>query len=304
MYEPLNYEAINAYEGTRAPTGTVINDFTTRYFFRCLYQRALSIIRFELPEDWNRNYFKNVLFGSGFIGVIDSPEYGVIPQICTMSGYGLYLQPRRILVSQPLVRFEGEIGKDCELVKLTPDYRGICDIVDHYAVQLSIAFTSLKSALLNSRLSYLAFAKNKQAAETLKVVLEKISSGDPAVVVNKMLRDEDMSGEEQIFSEAFDIGRNYIVDRLLEDMRGIINDFDREIGIPIIDDKKERRVIPEISMIVSDTGSRLDVWAECLQDSFDRVNRLFGLDLAFETITERTKVENEQYTEDNPDRAL
>ena len=304
MYEPLDYEAINTYQGTYSPVGTVENDLTTHYFFRALYQRALSIIDFGLPTEWNKNYFKNVLFGTGFIGIIPTAEYGTIPQICTLTGYGLFLQPRKLLVSQPLVRYEGEIGKDCELIRLTPDYRGICDIIEHYAVQLSTAFTSVKSSLVNSRLAYLAFAKNKQAAESLKIVLEKISAGDPAVIINKILKGEDLDGDSPLFIEAYDVGRNYITDRLLEDMRNILNDFDREIGIPIIDDKKERRVIPEINMLISDAGSRLDTWTECLRESIDRVNSMFDLNITFTTITERRNAENESYAETNPNRAL
>ena len=304
MYEPLDYEAINTYQGTYSPVGTVENDLTTHYFFRALYQRALSIIDFGLPTEWNKNYFKNVLFGTGFIGIIPTAEFGVVPQICTLTGYGLFLQPRKLLVSQPLVRYEGEIGTDCELIRLTPDYRGICDIIEHYAVQLSTAFTSVKSSLVNSRLAYLAFAKNKQAAESLKIVLEKISAGDPAVIVNKILKGEDLEGDCPIFIEAYDVGRNYITDRLLEDMRNILNDFDREIGIPIIDDKKERRVIPEINMLISDAGSRLDTWTECLRESIDRVNAMFDLNITFKTITERRKEENEPYTETNVDRTV
>ena len=158
--------------------------------------------------------------------------------------------------------------------------------------------------MVNSRLAYLAFAKNKQAAESLKIVLEKISAGDPAVVVNKILKGEDMDGDEPLFTEAYDVGRNYITDRLLEDMRNILNDFDREIGIPIIDDKKERRVIPEINMLISDAGSRLDTWTECLRESIDRVNAMFGLNIAFKTITERRNRENESYTETNTNRTV
>ena len=113
-YAPVNYEGINAYNGTYSPTGNVQYNQTTAYFWRCLYHRLMSIIDFQLPDGWNKNYFKNVLYGVGYIGIINSPEYGIIPQICTVSGYGLYLQPTKILVAQPLVQFEGRRGDDCE----------------------------------------------------------------------------------------------------------------------------------------------------------------------------------------------
>ena len=150
---PFDYEFINQYNGTRTPTGEVEFDLTTNYFFRSLYQRALSVISFNLPSEWNKRYFKNVLFGCGFIGIVNTAKYGIIPQISNLSGYGLYLQPTRLLIAQPFVNFEGTIGENCAVIKLTPDYKGITDIVEHYALQLSKCCTSINVSLVNSRLS-------------------------------------------------------------------------------------------------------------------------------------------------------
>ena len=306
MYDPLDYEGMNTYMGTRSPTGTNENDLNTRYFFRCLYQRALSIVDFDIPEGWNYNYFKNVLFGNGFIGVVKTDQYGIVPQICTLGGYGLYLQPTWLDVAQPLLQFKGTIGKDCEIIKLTPDYRGICDIVEHYANQLAICFTSVKVSLFNSRLSYLALGKNKTAVEALKIIAEKITAGEGFVFADKILKGEDLSREEPIFTQALDPARNYITDKLLSDMQTILNAFDREIGIPVIDDKKERRIETEVNTLLSDTGSRLEVWKRCLKETVDNVNRLFPeLNITFTTILDKEGGEEDvTYSETDIDRAL
>lgn len=300
MMEPLSFEAINIYNGTRSPTGEVKFDLTTAYYFRALFERAMSVFKWDLPEEWNRQYFINVLFGMGYIGIVRTREYGIIPQISTLTGYGLYLQPTRLLVAQPLVNFEGVIGEDCEVIKLTPYYKGITDIVDHYADLLSTACTSLHMAIYNSRLAWVAAAKNKSAAETLKVILEKVSSGEPAIVIDKLLKDDSLDGKnEPIFSEMFDASKSYVVSNILEDMRTIITDFDREIGIPVVDDKKERRIESEVASLTSDAGCRVDTWETCLDESVKRVNKLFGLSISFE----RKEVEiNEPYSPTDADR--
>lgn len=281
---PYDYEFINQYEGTRTPTGEVEFDLTTSYFFRSLYQRALSVIKFDLPSEWNKRYFKNVLFGCGYIGIVKTAKFGVVPQIANVSGYGLYLQPTRLLVAQPFVQFEGDIGENCAVIKLTPDYKGITDIVEHYALQLSKCCTSVNVSLVNSRLSLLAYAKTKQGAETLKVILEKISSGDPAVVVDKIVKGDNLDGTESIFTTAFDPARNYITDKLLTDFTTILNAFDREIGIPVIDEKKERRIESEISTIISDSGTRLETWKECLDESIEDCKKVFPeLNISYKT---------------------
>ena len=281
---PYDYEFINQYEGTRTPTGEVEFDLTTNYFFRSLYQRALSVIQFDLPSEWNKRYFKNVLFGCGYIGIVRTAKFGVVPQIANLSGYGLYLQPTKLLIAQPFVQFEGEIGDNCAVIKLTPDYKGITDIVEHYALQLSKCCTSINVSLVNSRLSLLAYAKTKQGAETLKVILEKISSGDPAVVVDKIVKGDNLDGTESIFTTAFDPARNYITDKLLTDFTTILNSFDREIGIPVIDEKKERRIESEVSTIISDSGTRLETWKECLDESIEDCRKVFPeLNISYKT---------------------
>lgn len=303
---PFSYEFINQYNGTRSPTGEIEFDLTTNYFFRSLYQRALSVISFDLPKEWNKRYFKNVLFGCGYIGIVRTAEFGVVPQIANISGYGLYLQPTKLLVAQPFVNFEGEIGDNCEVIKLTPDYKGITDIVEHYALQLSKCCTSINVSLVNSRLSFLAYAKTKQGAETLKLILEKISSGDPAVVVDRIVKSDSLDGNESIFTSAFEPARNYITDKLLADFTTILNQFDREIGIPVIDEKKERRIESEISTIISDTGTRLETWKECLDESIENCRKVFPeVEISYKTQFDRIGgIENGIDSKINTDRTI
>jgi hypothetical protein len=275
-----SFEAINLYNGTRTPSGEVKYDLTTAYFWRSLYQRALSNFIFELPESWNKGYFKNILFGLGYIGIVKTPQFGIIPQLCTLTGYGLYLQPTTLLVAQPLVNFEGTIGEDCEVIKLSPDYSGILDIIDHYADKLATCWTSINVSLVNSRAGLIALPKNKNAAEAIKYIAERLSAGETLVCGDKVLK-EDLEGNDPIVTYFSDPAKNYITDKLLSDFTTILNSFDREIGIPVIDEKKERRIQSEVSAIISDSGTRIDTWKESLDDSIKRVNDLFGLNISY-----------------------
>ena len=280
LNKDFSFEAINLYNGTRSPSGSVEYDLTTDYFFRCLYHRTLSNFTFVLPETWNKDYFKNVLFGMGFIGVLKTAKYGIIPQIADPYGYGLFLQPTNIRVAQPLVTFDGTIGIDCELIKLTPDYMGICDIIEHYANKLSKCWTSIEVSLINSRVGLIALPKNKNASDALKYIVERLTAGEPLVCGDKILKD-DLDEGEPLFTTAGEPAKNYITDKLLQDFTTILNSFDREIGIPIIDNKKERMITDEIPALLGDSASRITTWKECLNDSIMKVNKLFDLDISF-----------------------
>lgn len=282
---PTDYEGLNQYNSMRSVAGRVQNDYNTAFYMRALYQRVISGTKFKLPKAWLRGkrYFKNVLFNLGFIGVVKTPEYGIIPQICTFSGYGIFLQPVRLLVNQPLVSFDGEIGKDCELIHLCGDYRGIWDIVEHYAIRLSVAITSLDCALMNERISFLAAAKSKQANETLKYLYEKISAGEPFAVFDKAIKTDSLDdNEEPIWTYSQDVASQYISDKLLADIDTILMQFDKEVGIAAVGEKKERMVVDEIAMQNEDSCARASTWFENLSDSFELTNNLFPeLDLGF-----------------------
>ena len=282
---PTDFEGLNTYNSMRSVAGRVQNDLNTQFYMRALWQRAIAGTTFKLPKSWRRakRYFKNVLFSLGYIGVIKTPDYGVIPQICGFSGYGLFLQPVKMLVNQPLVQFEGTIGEDCELIHLCGDYRGIWDIVEHYAIRLSIAITSVDCALINERLSLLAAGKSKQASETLKYLYEKISAGEPFAVYDKAIKSDSIDGnDEPIWTFSQDVANQYISDKLLADIDTILMQFDKEVGIAAVGEKKERMLTDEIAMQNEDACARSSTWYENLSDSFDLVNELFpDLGLSF-----------------------
>lgn len=282
---PCDYEGLNQYSSLRSVAGRVQNDENTRFFMRSLWQRAISGTRFKLPISWRRakRYFKNVLFSQGFIGVIDTPKYGKIPQICSFSGYGLFLQPVIMLVNQPLVQFEGTIGENCELIHLCGDYRGIWDIIEHYAIRMSIAITSVDCSLINERLSILAAGKSKAASDTLKYLYEKISAGEPFAVYDKEIKTDSLSDDsEPIWTFSQDVASQYISDKLLADLDTILMQFDKEIGIAAVGEKKERMITDEIAMQNEDACARSSTWFENLSDSFDLCNDLFpDLNLSF-----------------------
>ena len=288
MYDfnmPFSYDSLNLYNSNRSVAGVVQNDENTRYFMRSLYQRIISGAKFKLPERWSqgKRYFRNVLFSEGFIGIANTPEYGVIPQICAVDTPGIFLQPTQMIIAQPLVNFRGTIGENCEIIHLTNDWCGVWDIVEHYAIRLSTAITSLDVSLVNSRLALLAAAKNKSAAETLKFLFQKVAAGEPFAVYDKFLKGDSVDGsDDPIWTFTQDVKNNYIVHDILEDIETIIHQFDNEVGILSGTVKKERMLDAEINANNDDANARASTWLEELTDSFNNVNRLFpDLNLSF-----------------------
>lgn len=283
MYYPLNYEQINLMTGWHTPnTMKQHNNYTYHYWFRTLYQRLTSTLDFTMPDFWNIDLFYWLLFGIGFFPVFRDEKYGVIFQPGTLADFGIWYQPTRCTVQTPFIHRDNmKIGRDCELIRLTPDYLGAFDIIDKYAIELSELDNSINQAIVNQRFAYMAMAKNKAAAQTLKEAMDQINQGEPLVVVDKYYDPKDEEQDDPFTFVNFEVGRNYITDKQFADVQSLLAMFNTEIGIPNIKyEKKERLTDDEAVMNNAETDARLDCWLEWLNESIDKVNDLFGIGLA------------------------
>ena len=280
---PYYYNYINAETSQVTPSTVHVKDSgLCRYFTKYLLQKAMSVFEWDLPETWNKDYFLYVLYCWGYVAVVNTNKFGVIPQGCGLKGYDVFYAPTHAVIKNPLLSgiLEPRIGTQCELLKLQPDFSGILDLVGHYAEQMALASQSVSVNLLNSKLSYVFTAKTKALAESLKKMYDQIASGEPAVVIDSRLKNAS-DGEETWKAFEQNVGGNYIVTDLLADLRKIEAMFDTEIGIPNANtDKRERLIQDEVNANNIETYSKCAMWLENLQDACKRVNDMFGLTIS------------------------
>ena len=280
---PYYYNYINAETSQVTPSTVHVKDSgLCRYFTKYLLQKAMSVFEWDLPETWNKDYFLYVLYCWGYVAVVNTDKFGVIPQGCGLKGYDVLYAPTHAVIANPLLSgiLEPRIGTQCELLKLQPDFSGILDLVGHYAEQMALASQSVSVNVLNSKLSYVFTAKTKALAESLKKMYDQIASGEPAVVIDSRLKNA-ADGEETWKAFEQNVGGNYIVTDLLADLRKIEAMFDTEIGIPNANtDKRERLIQDEVNANNIETYSKCAMWLENLQDACKRVNDMFGLSIS------------------------
>lgn len=277
-------EINNVLESAFLPPVHGLNNSTAYYYRKYLFQKLLSAFDFTIPATWSRDYFLYVLFGWGFLAVLDSGSagFGVIPQRCGIYGYNVFYMPTRARVANPLLPDikELRIDKDCTVLRINANYSGVLDIVDYYAVKMAMISADIESNLFNSKLSYLFAAENQTAANSFKKLYDQISNGTPAVVVDKKLMREDGSPAWMMFQQ--NLKQNYIVSDLLEDLRKIENDFCCKVGIPTTNsEKRERMSEAEVTRNDVETESLIDGWITRLNDEIEKTNVMFpGLNLS------------------------
>lgn len=278
---PFDYQTLNYYNASRSPsTVHVKNTRLRRYFRKYLFQKAISVFKWDIPEEWDKDYFLYTLYGMGYIAIIDTDQFGVICQGGALGGYNLYYRPSYIIITNPLLKssITANLDKDCALIKLQPDYSSIMDIVGYYADQMSLASESLGINLLNVKSGTVFGANNKAQAESYKKMYDTLSDGDPAIVVDKTLLDD--QGKPTWFPFTQDIKQSYVVSDILSDMRKIEAMFDTDIGIPNANtDKKERLITDEVNANNIETATRCELWLETLRKGINKANEKYNLSI-------------------------
>ena len=284
MYNPVDYSFENLYNSRMNPSAIhTQNTGLFMYYGDYLFKKILSVYRFNnLPDTWAENYFKAVLFGIGFIAIFDDPTYGVIPQQCSLSDtYSRFRQPTRVLIANPFFKrsFQLKVGKTCEILKVQPDYQPVIDIVSFYADMLAVSAETAAVNLINSKVSYTFFAQNRQMAESYKKMYDQMASGKPFTIVDKNLQADDGTKNWDTFEQ--NVGQNYIVGNVLDDMRKIENQFNTMIGIPNANtQKKERLISSEVESNDVETTALVQIWLDTMRTDLEKINSRYNLDIS------------------------
>lgn len=281
MNLPFYYDYKNARNSTINPSTVHVRDTgLQRYFARYLLQKTISVFKWDMPKTWSKNYLLYTLYCWGYVAVINTDKFGVIPQQCTLGGFDVFYQPKFATVANPLLRgiLNPIIGKQCELLRLQPDYGGVMDIVNFYADMLALSAETASTNLLNSKLAYVFASDGKAGAESFKKLYDQIASGEPAAYIDKNLYRDDGTPTWNFFNQ--NLRETYIAGDILNDMRLWEMKFDNEIGIPTTNTtKKERLITDEANSAIEESRTKAQLWLDELQESCRKINNMFGTSL-------------------------
>lgn len=291
---PIFYDYQNQIQSFSSPIPQYnINNETTHYFARFILQKVLSNFRFTgVPETWPKNYIEYCLFCNGVFAVVKTPEFGIIPQACGLTGYNVFWGPKSVLISNPLLpQLSGkqlEIGTDCEIVHLSPDYCGILDLVYKYATEYALATEAFDVTLVNSKLAYVFAAGNKQVAASFKKMYDQISQGNPAVFIDSSLLNPDgRPAWEAIFRDNKGSG---IINDLLTALEKLDARLNTDIGIPNTNISKASGVTPdEVNANNMDTSTKAVLWRDSIREGLKKVNKMFGLNIGVDLVFSQTE---------------
>lgn len=262
----------------------VNNAGLTEYFKKYILQKIISVFKFlNIPDNWDFYYFVYCLFCFGYVCVINTDKYGIIPQYCSLMGYNVFYRPTDVNISNPAFRqgATAKIGVNTELIYLQPNYSGIMDIVNYYADLFSVVSESIAVNLMVCKTTPIFEANTKSEAETIKKMVDNILNGSPCVVIDGNVTKFNDGNKINYFYP--NTGNSYITDKLIQNMRSINNMLNTDIGVPNANtEKKERLITDEVNANNIETMSKSAVWYDTMKRSIYRVNKMFGLNIDVE----------------------
>ena len=281
-----DYDFINRYNAHIKPSTVHSQENATAWYFRrYLIQKIISVFEFNgIPEEWSVDYFLYSLFVFGFVAVVRTDKFGVIPQGGTntsLYGYDVFYRPTNVNISNPLLSgiLSPRIGEECEIIKMQPDYGSCWDIVSYYADLLALATESLAVNITNSKLAYVFACSSKNVAESFKKMFDSINEGNPAVFADAKLFDD--NGDPLWTTFQNNLKQNYVAGDMLNDMLKIDARFCTDIGIPNVNLAKKSGVTDnEVEANNIDTKSKASLWLETIQEGLKKVNEMFDLDIS------------------------
>lgn len=273
-----------------------------RYWFRSLLHKLDSSLIFKgLPEDWPEDFFKIILWARGYLAVFKTERWGITFQpVSSLSGYDFYYQPQKVAIANPYYNKILDLHKNVELLKMTPDFCGILDIVDYYATKLAELSKGIDMSIINAKIPMVLVANDESQSQTLKAVYDSVQTGESLVVWKDKLSDGEIIPRKDPFQFwSNDYKATFILPELLEAMQTILDSFYMEIGLPtVMNDKKAHMLNQEADFQSAQSEARLACWVSNLEESFDRIERLFGLRLEVEYAQNNLAADGEYPSQD------
>lgn len=270
---PLEWIQVNAYNAIMSPSTTHCNNNSLVSFLqRYLVQRCMSVFEFTLPESVDETYFMYVLFVNGWIVLANDEQFGEVAHYASLRDSNMYFHPKYATINftdtdtslshslevdiNPLS--ENQTGV---LLKLQKNYGGFMDLVSFYAEKLALIYEAMDINILNSHLAYVFGSDGKAMAETFKKMFDDISSGEPAVVTDKCMFDDE--GKPRWLAFFNNLKENFIAPDMILLINQIEREFDSKIGIPSANtDKRERLTDDEVN---SNNFATLTFIEQCLR---------------------------------------
>ena len=150
----------------------------------------------------------------------------------------------------------------------------IIPICNRFATLLSECDSSISVNLMNSKVAFIGLCSSKSVAESMKLMYQKISSGEPAVFV----KGDQINGDNILYNH---VKENFIAGDVQLLKRKLMSEFLTEIGVNNANtDKRERLTDNEVEANDSEIQLNAGYWLDNIKEGIEKTNQMFGLNIS------------------------
>jgi hypothetical protein len=271
-------------------------DESFNFWTNILFEKCVRIF------DWSglpfpQKEIETRLLYYGYCGIVDDALKGIMCATGSLSGNTQYLDEfTTFIYSAPTAQGGNKtIDFDCVIIDNTTLRNSLYPLIERYASLLSHAEITLKSALINIRMSNTFSADNTSTVESIKAARKKIYTGDTDVILDESILN--VNGVVNLTpSKSSDTSVNNAIDARNEILRA----FFSEIGVRYNKDKKERMIESEIEQDTQVLLLNISDMEKQRKKACEKINKMFGLNVSCE-LSKEFKLINENTNDDKGD---
>ena len=249
----------------------------------CYWERILKmkIIRMfdikGLPDTIPAQEIERLTLFEGMAGFIKDPVYGYVAVPCSTFGVGLYPEyPPFMLWATPRVEGQGIINRDCCVIRNNSERSSVIDTIQRYARMLADVESTLTNTLVLVRQPSIASAPSEDVANSYKAVNLAMRLGQTDAVL-----DADIIKDLEMLPAIQTIPAN-LLETIVNTREEIMRQFFAEFGVSLSRDKKAPMTTDEVQADNQRLVIAVEDMLSARKESYDSVNRTFGLDISVE----------------------
>lgn len=235
-----------------------------------------GLFNVKCPDEWDIDYLLDNLIMSGKFCVTDT-TMGVIPLRCAPYGHNVFDRPCDVNIANPVLgSFTRKIDVDCVVFYLYDNkhYRSMSELINIYATKLALCDSSIDVNLMNTKVAYLFDCADKKQSDEAKLIYDKIARGEPAVFYRSNTAVDGTNSRMQFFTTH--VKEQYIVDKIQDEKRTIMNEFLTAIGINnVTTEKKERLISDEVNANNEELDYSIKYVRENIQKCLKKCKEMF-----------------------------
>ena len=275
----------NPYTGCKTPEG-----ICQRYWFDMLWNRVMSLYEWKSPlldgpdATLNADYLEWALMSQGEATFIKDKEGKLRGLRCSRIGLDPYNFPVTILATNPVLgTITGKVNKDCVWIRNNKFATPTIDTIKYYATQLAKVQTSLNVSLSNNRMANVFSAETDEQAQAIRKMVDDVDAGKLAVIQKPDVFAQIMGGDKANNMLVYSTASQYLPDKYIENIRGILNDFYATFGVNSSGAnmiKASKNSVAEVNSNNQQIMINRIYWLEPRQEAAKLASELFNVDIS------------------------